>query len=117
MPYLKVQTNVEFSKDAKDQILGNLTDLISKELGKPEQFIMVVIQASQSMIFGGSFDPVIYIELRSIRLPEAHTKSLSGSISRLIMDQMNIKSDRIFINFVNVEPHMWGYNSSTFSKK
>ena len=117
MPYIKVQTNKELSDDRKKEIMQDLTDFVSKELGKPKKFIMAVIQNSQSMIFGGSFDPLAYVELRSIRLPHNRTKSLSQSIAGFIKDQMNIDSERIFINFTDVEPHLWGYNSDTFSKK
>jgi phenylpyruvate tautomerase PptA (4-oxalocrotonate tautomerase family) len=69
------------------------------------------------MIFGGTYDDLAFIELRSIRLPEQRTKSLSKSLTSLVKDHFKIDGDRVFINFANIEPHLWGYNSDTFSKK
>jgi phenylpyruvate tautomerase PptA (4-oxalocrotonate tautomerase family) len=117
MPYLKIQTNLELSKDQKNEILKDATSFLSKELGKPERFIMVQMQNSESMIFAGSFEPLAYLELRSIRLPENRTKTLSKSLVSFLRSKLNVDGNRVFINFVNVDSHMWGFDSDTFSKE
>ena len=114
MPYLKVQTNIELSKDRKTEVLNDLISLVSKELDKPEKYVMTLIQDSQIMLFGSSDAPLVYIEFRSIRFPEDQTKALAKSLSHFIKRQLNIDPERIFIQFINSEPHMWGYNASTF---
>jgi phenylpyruvate tautomerase PptA (4-oxalocrotonate tautomerase family) len=117
MPYIKIQTNVELSEDQKMDLLNDLTDLLSKELGKPEKYVMGMIQNSESMIMSGKTDSLAFVELRSIRLPENRTKTLTKSLTYFLKEALKIDSDRIFVNFINVEPHMWGYNSDTFSRK
>ena len=114
MPYLKLQTNLEFSNDKKKELLNDLISLVSKELDKPEKYIMTIIQDGQIMLFGYDDDPLVYIEFRSIRFPEDQTKSLAKSLSHFVKSQLNIDPERIFIQFINSDPHMWGYNASTF---
>lgn len=117
MPYISIQTNVDLSEDRKENLLKDITDLLSKELGKPEKYIMGIIQNSESMIMGEKSDPLAFAELRSIRLPENRTKTLTKSLTYFLKDALEIDADRIFLNFINIEPHLWGYNSDTFSKK
>jgi phenylpyruvate tautomerase PptA (4-oxalocrotonate tautomerase family) len=114
MPYLKLQTNVELSKDRKTELLSDLISLVSKELNKPEKYVMTLIQDSQVMLFASSDEPLAYLEFRSIRLPEDQTKTLSKSLTHFIKSRLNIEATRIFIQFVNSDPHMWGFKSSTF---
>jgi phenylpyruvate tautomerase PptA (4-oxalocrotonate tautomerase family) len=114
MPYLKLQTNVELSKESKTELLTDLIALISKELNKPEKYVMTLIQDSQVMLFGPSDEPLAYLEFRSIRLPEDQTKALSKSLTNFIKSRLNIEDARIFIQFINSDPHMWGFNATTF---
>ena len=114
MPYLKLQTNVELSKERKKELLTDLISLISKELNKPEKYVMTLIQDSQVMLFGLSDEPLAYIEFRSIRLPEDHTEALSKSLTHFLKTRINIEASRIFIQFINSDPHMWGFNATTF---
>ena len=114
MPYLKLQTNQELSKDRKQDLLEDIVSLVSKELEKPKKYVMALIEESQMMIFGSSYEPTAYVEFRSINLPEKRTQALSKSITHFIKSHLDIDASRIFIQFVNSERHMWGFNASTF---
>ncbi|MGM0531965.1 MAG: phenylpyruvate tautomerase MIF-related protein [Bacteroidota bacterium] len=35
-------------------------------------------------------------------------------MTNFVKDNLEIPADRIFINFINIQPHMWGFNGSTF---
>jgi phenylpyruvate tautomerase PptA (4-oxalocrotonate tautomerase family) len=114
MPFLKLSTNKQLSKDKKQQLLRDMTALLSKDLNKPEKYIMVDCEDNKDMIFAGIEDLLVFIELRSIRLPEDKTGELSKSLSNFVKNNLQISPDRIFINFFNIQPHMWGFNASTF---
>jgi len=114
MPYLKLQTNLELSNDRKKDILNDLVFLVSKELDKPEKYVMTIVQEGQAMLFGSADDPLAYIEFRSIGFPENKTKALAKSLSHFVKSRLNVEPERIFIQFINSDPHMWGYNASTF---
>ena len=114
MPYIELKTNKQLSKDKKLDILKDLTALISKDLGKPDQYIMATCRDDLDMMFGGSTDPLVFFDLSSIRLPVSQTADLSQSLAAFVKENLGISSDRVFINFRDVEPHMWGFKSGTF---
>jgi hypothetical protein len=66
------------------------------------------------MLFADSADPLVFIELRSIRLPSGQTGGLSQSLTAFVDHNLGVKGNRIFMNFMDFEPHMWGHNGSTF---
>ncbi len=72
MPFLKIQCNSKIPNP--QELIRKSSLLISQILGKPEKFIMVSVEVNPEMIFGGSNDPLFYIELKSIGLPQERIK-------------------------------------------
>jgi phenylpyruvate tautomerase PptA (4-oxalocrotonate tautomerase family) len=66
------------------------------------------------MMFGGSTDPLAYVECKSIGLSTAQAKSLSLSVSQVLATELQLGSDRIYIEFSNHPAELWGWNGSTF---
>ncbi len=114
MPYLKLKTNTSVSKEKSPLLLSELSQLLAKETGKPERYVMVEMHDKREMIFAGTNDPLAYIECKSIGLTSAQAKSLSASISQLINQQTQIPVDRIYIEFSPCSAEFWGWNGSTF---
>lgn len=114
MPYLKIQTNQEAEGEIRQRILSHASRLISQELGKPEEFVMVALEPSMAMYFNGSEDPVAFLELKSIGLPGAKTKELSKVLCSLLEEELRIPKDRIYVKFIDVQRGMWGWNGGTF---
>lgn len=114
MPYLKIQTNRELSDDVKQEILKKTSLLVSKNLGKPEKYVMVRLDPAQPMMFAGSTTPCAYLELKSIGLPESKTEMLSKVLCQFLSDELKIPSERVYIEFADAKDSMWGWNGSTF---
>ena len=114
MPYLKIQTNLPLTEKAEQSILKSASSLVASELGKPEEFVMIAVQPDTPMLFGGSDDPVAFLELKSIALPAAKTKQLSHSLCSLIKEQLSIPMDRVYVKFIDVNHSMWGWKGDTF---
>lgn len=114
MPYLKIQTNRDVADDAKLEVLKRASILMSKNLGKPEKYVMVRFDMTQSMVFAGNAMPCAYLELKSIGLPESATEMLSKVLCQFVNDELKIPSERVYIEFTDVKDSMWGWNSSTF---
>ena len=114
MPYLKIQTNREIADDAKQEILKKASVLVSKNLGKPENYVMVRIDPVQPMMFAGTAAPCAYLELKSIGLPESKTETLSKVLCQLLLDELKIPAERVYIEFADAKDSMWGWNSGTF---
>ena len=114
MPYLLVQTNCTPDGPLKATLARHLSARLADWLGKPEQYVMVTIQAGSTMMFGGSDAPCAYLELKSIGLPELQLPDLSANLSRQLADTLGISTDRIYIEFSAAEPQWWGWNATTF---
>lgn len=112
MPLLHVKTNV--SLQDKRTLATEASAKTAQLLGKPENYVMVIVDDNQTLIFAGSDQPAAYIELKSINLPESETAQLSSAISELINSQTKIEPARIYIEFSNAQRHMWGWNGATF---
>jgi len=114
MPYLKLNTNVEISNDQSQQLLTDLSALLAKETGKPERYVMVEVRGGKSMLFGGSAEPLAYLECKSIGLSSGQAKALASSIPKLLETTLSLSPDRVYIEFSNCPAEFWGWNGSTF---
>ena len=114
MPFVKIQSNVELSDAEQESLLKSISSLTSKELDKPERYVMVAIEPATQMLFAGTNEPACYLELKSIGLAEDKIPALSHVLCQEIETQLGITKDRIYIEFANAPRSMWGWNGSTF---
>ena len=114
MPYLKVKTNLDVSKQDADRFLENASTRISAALGKPEDYFMGSVEPKTPMIFGGKHQPAACLELYSMGFNESQTKSLSDLISEIVHKEWRIPTERVYIKFGDVEKNMWGWSRGTF---
>lgn len=112
MPYLSVQTNAAVADEAG--LLARLSQQTARLLGKPESYVMVHIDADASLLFAGSAQPAAYVQLKSLGLPESKTAEFSAALCSLLHDELDLVSERIYIEFSSPERHMWGWNGATF---
>lgn len=112
MPYLKIQTNVKI--EDKKQWMSEVSMLLSEALKKPSQYIMVAVMDQTDMMFANTTDPLAFIELKSIGMPENETGNLSAKICSLIEKTLDVPMERIYIEFSNAQRHMFGWNGNTF---
>jgi len=114
MPYLKIQTNITLNDSFKKDFLIKCSNLLVDKLHKPERTVMVVFEEQQTMFYAGSYNPVAFLELKSIGLLETQTQNLSQSLCNLIELELEISPDRIYIEFDTISASMWGWNGTTF---
>ena len=115
MPFLKVSTNVSIDQTKSEQLLSELSQLLAKETGKPERYVMVELAGGNTMLFGGNNQPLAYLECKSIGLSGMQAKALSASISKLLTGALPLSTERIYIEFSNCPAEFWGWNGSTFA--
>ena len=114
MPYLNIQCNVAVDAATEQKLLAQTAATVAARLGKPERYVMVAPESQCAMGFAGSNDPLAFLELKSIGLPEAQTPALSEILCDLVAELLAIPQDRIFVVFVDVPRSMWGWNRQTF---
>lgn len=114
MPYLKISTNMSLDQERETALASAASTLVSQLLSKPESYVLIEINSAGTMLFAGSDEPLAYMELKSIGLPENKTADFSNELCRLVSAQLNINTDRIYIEFASAERHLWGWNKDTF---
>lgn len=114
MPFLKIQTNTTLPEAAVTSLAARASAVVAEQLGKPERYVMVAVETTPAMLFAGSSDPLAYLELKSIGLPESCTGDTSRALCELVSGETGIAPERIYIEFSDAERKMWGWNSSTF---
>jgi phenylpyruvate tautomerase len=116
MPLIKVQTSVRPSDSSQvESLLKTLSASLAKHTGKPESYVMTTFEAGVPMTFGGTFDPVCYLEVKSVgSMSPAQTKAMSQDFCQQINDAIAVPTNRIYIEFADAKGSMWGWNGSIF---
>lgn len=116
MPLIKIQTSAPTPERPKiDDLLTILSAKLAQHLSKPESYVMTAFEADVPMTFGGTLDPVCYIEVKSVGgMSAAQTKSMSEDFCQAIKETLGVPPNRTYIEFAGAEGKMWGWNSGTF---
>tara|TARA_B100000700_G_C14495612_1_gene601665 strand:+ start:236 stop:574 length:339 start_codon:yes stop_codon:yes gene_type:complete len=111
MPFVQIKTS---SKSVLENNLlqKEISKMVADLTGKPEDYVMTIIQSNSQMTFAGSDEPCCFIEVKSIG--SLNPSSMSRSLCGLISSKTNIKANRIYIEFIDVNASNWGFNNSTF---
>lgn len=112
MPYVKIQTNQRIEN--KEQVLKKLSKASADALGKPETYVMTAFDPETEMTFGGSGEPVAFIQCKSIGLKGSQTENISSVLCSFCETELNVPQDRVYIEFTGAVGEMWGWKGSTF---
>jgi len=116
MPLLKIFTSAEPIPTARrTELLQAASRLLSRELGKPEAYVMTCLVPQTAMTFAGSETPSAYAEVKNIGIfsPEL-TARLSRELSVLLSSALGVPSNRIYLEFSEAKAHLWGFDGDTF---
>ena len=111
MPFIQINTSSKSVVD-NDLLQKEISKMVADLTGKPENYVMTMIQSNSQMTFAGSDEPCCFIKLKSIGA--LTPSSMSKSLCELISSKTNIQANRIYVEFIDVKASNWGFNSSTF---
>ncbi|NEO85930.1 MAG: hypothetical protein F6J87_17000 [Spirulina sp. SIO3F2] len=116
MPLIKVQTSIAAPEpSAVESLLKTLSGKIAEHFGKSEAYVMTAFEPNVTMTFGGTTDPVCYIEIKNIgTMQPAQTKAMSQDFCQVIEDTLGVPANRIYLEFADAQRHLWGWNGRTF---
>ncbi|MGD8907912.1 MAG: phenylpyruvate tautomerase MIF-related protein [Chromatiales bacterium] len=114
MPLLTISSNRLTDETQAQALIKQASATLADMLGKPERYVMVILNHNAQMLFAGDDSPLAYLELKSIGLPADRIPEFSRTLCDLISNQLEIPCDRIYIEFSDAQRHMWGWNGSTF---
>ena len=114
MPLLKLETTVPLPEEKGKTLLAALSKAVGSVIGKPEQYVMVTASHSD-MVMSGKPGEAAFVDIRSIGGLNGETnRKLCQQICTLLKDSLGIASDRVYLNFTDVDAGDWGWNGSTF---
>ena len=111
MPLINLRTSLA-SVDRRDELLLELSAKLAEQTGKPEDYVMTLLETNVPMTFGGSSAPAALVEVKSIGA--LHPSAMTAAFSELITERTGIPADRIYITFDDVPASALGWNGRTF---
>ncbi|OWM84276.1 hypothetical protein CDL15_Pgr027045 [Punica granatum] len=104
MPTLNLFTNVPVDAVVASDILRDATKAIAKIIGKPESYVMILLNGSVPIAFAGTEAPAAYGELISIGgLGQSVNGKLSSTVAEILQTKLSIDGSRFYIKFYDVE--------------
>lgn len=114
MPLISVKTSAAAGADPQ-ALLGELSSLLATLLGKPERYVMTLLETAVPMTFASNGAPACYVEVKSIgALDGDRTRELSAAVCALIERSLGVPADRTYVGFEDVPGRLWGWNGDTF---
>lgn len=114
MPMISVKTSVQMDDPAREQLLAALSGLVAEGIGKPETYVMGVLETA-SLVMSGTPGNAAFVEIRSIGgLNGEVNRSLSEKVCSLLASNLHVPPDRVYINFFDLSRENWGWNGKTF---
>jgi phenylpyruvate tautomerase len=118
MPLIRIVSSASTvgTSATADALLRELSALLARELGKPEAYVMTCLEPRAAMTFAGTSDAACYVEVKNVGTfsPEI-TSRVSAAITTKVAAGLSVAHDRIYIEFADARPHMWGYDGGTFA--
>ena len=111
MPLINVRTNISGVQEAS-ALLKKLSSALAAATGKPESYVMTLLESGVPMTFAGSEEPCAYVEIKSIG--SLAPPAMTDHFCELIKASLGIEKDRIYIGFDDVNASDWGWNGRTF---
>ncbi len=114
MPLLKIETSATPDEETRKKLVGGLSKIVAKDIGKPEKYVMVSL-VSGAMSMSGQAGDAAFVDVRSIGgLGPDVNKELARDVCDLLGSSLGLRGDRVYMNFTDVPAADWGWNGSTF---
>ncbi|MGB0561700.1 MAG: phenylpyruvate tautomerase MIF-related protein [Spirulinaceae cyanobacterium] len=116
MPLIKVQTSVAAPEpNTVEGLLKTLSSKLSGHFGKSEAYVMTAFEPDVQMTFGGTTEPVCYIEIKNIgTMKPEQTQAMSQDFCQVVAENLGVPPGRVYIEFTDAQRHLWGWNGRTF---
>ncbi len=114
MPCVKLQVSAGVTAAKKDAVLRALSTIVAETLGKPERYVMAILEES-AILMSGTDEAAAFVDLRSIGNLNLETNArLTRKICAVIGEKLDIAAERIFLTFTDVPAENWGWNNQIF---
>ena len=111
MPLINVRTSLPEVIDSA-ALLKERSAALAQQTGKPESYVMTLLETAVPMTFAGSSEPCAYVEIKSIGALKP--PAMSSAFCELIESRTGIPASLIYVAFEDVNASSWGWNGNTF---
>ena len=111
MPLINLRTSLA-AVESRDELLLELSAMLAEQTGKPEDYVMTLLETDVPMTFAGSSAPAAFVEIKSIGA--LRPPAMTAAFCELITARTGIPADRIYIPFDDVPASALGWNGRTF---
>jgi len=117
MPYFKIETNHQINATANSELMKKATRFLAEMMGKPEHVIMVTIKPGRPYVFGGTDDPAAFVQIKAVGLEKDRCPEFSKLICNFLEAEISVQKDRVFIEYIDIDPKIFGWNGDTLAQK
>ncbi|KAK6164798.1 hypothetical protein DH2020_001662 [Rehmannia glutinosa] len=102
MPCLDISTNVNLDGIETDSLFSDLTKAVSQIVGKPENFVMILVKGSVALTFGGNKEPAALAKIVSMGGINTEVKrKLIVTIGSILQNKLFIPRTRFVLKVFN----------------
>ena len=100
MPFIQINTSSKSDLENVDLLQKDISKMVADLTGKPEDYVMTMIQIDNKMTFAGSDEPCCFINVKSIDLTNNIAGNCAGQITGVncknqsYSNIMTMKSDK-----------------------
>nr|AYG87738.1 BMIF [Meloidogyne incognita]CAD2202221.1 unnamed protein product [Meloidogyne enterolobii]CAD2204221.1 unnamed protein product [Meloidogyne enterolobii] len=113
MPVLQISTNIS-TESVPPKFAKIASANIATLTGKPESYVMVLVNAGNVGCFGGSNDPFIYAELQSVG-GFTDPNKVTGEMTKLFTEHFGVPGSRVYMKLTGPDADKFAHNGKTFA--
>jgi phenylpyruvate tautomerase PptA (4-oxalocrotonate tautomerase family) len=114
MPLITIQSNASVDDAAVAPMLSVFSARLAELLGQPEAYVMTLYDRPAGMTMAATADPCCLVEVRSIvEFSSEQTRDVARAVCAMLEERLGVAPNRVFLNFTNFDPAMWGFNGAT----
>jgi phenylpyruvate tautomerase PptA (4-oxalocrotonate tautomerase family) len=115
MPLIKVDLHGHVEDKVKSRLAAQLSRAAAEATGKPERYVMVVVSDGAVVRMAGQEGPAAFVDVRGIGgLNHAVNNDLCRRVSAALHQEASVPTERVYLNFTNVDAASWGHGAETF---
>jgi len=115
MPLVRLEMTEALSPESRLDLCTRLSRLCAEVIGKPEQYVQVVVHDGVAMLHGGAKGPAAFVDVRSIGgLSPKVCQILAREVCALLGETPGVPGERVYLNFTDVPASRWGHDGTTF---
>lgn len=116
MPLIHLSFSKDIDLTKADALIPTISKIIADCTGKPEQYVMVMLDICE-MMMSGQRGKSAFATIKSVGgLSLDINEKISLNLAELIETKLDVPKNRIYLNFINIERENWGYNGKTFKR-